>query len=156
MRLVRTGAAWLAALTVALAACASPPPAPRPTAPPTIAPAPAFKPKPVPTPSPTPAEVPDLGEDPDETVMVYLDSLFQVLDEMSVMAEASCDELKQALKENPNVFRSVRGFGASLKRVAAQSAGLSQDEEVAATLAELDVTMGQLDGALSLCGISLN
>jgi hypothetical protein len=79
-----------------------------------------------------------------------------VLDEMSVMAEASCDELKQAVKEDPNVFRSVRGYGATLKRIAAQSPDLGEDEEVKAALAELDVSMGQLDGALSLCGISLN
>jgi hypothetical protein len=169
MRMVRPLAAWLAALTVALVACSTPTPGPQPTAPPqptplpatpTPAAAPPFLPKPkpgaAPTVSPAPVQAMDLGEDPDETVLAYLDGLFQVLDQMSVMAEASCDDLKQAVKEDPNVFRSVRGYGATLKRVAAQSLDLSEDEEVQASLAELDVSMGQLEGALSLCGINPN
>jgi len=95
-----------------------------------------------------------LGEDPGDTVAVYVDQLMGVIDEASVMAEASCDELKQAQTDDPNAFRSIRGYAATLKRLAGQSPDLNQDPEVASTLADLDVTMGQLDGALSLCGIT--
>jgi hypothetical protein len=139
----------LAAVLVVLAGCASPPPAPRPTVP-----APTAGAAVVPTPSPLPAA--DLGDDPDEAAAVFLDSLLSVIDEASVMSEASCDDLQLALVDNPTVFRSVRGYAATLKRVAAQSPDLIEDEEIKATLAELDTTMGQLDGALRLCGISLN
>lgn len=95
------------------------------------------------------------ASDTEDAILVFLDNLTSVMDEASVMAEASCDELKQARAQDPSVFRSVRGYAATLKRVAAQSPELNQDDEVKATLAELDATMGQLDGALSLCGIPL-
>jgi hypothetical protein len=146
-------AAWLVVQLSVLGGCASPAPPPTPTAP-TPAPAPSARPAVAPTPSPPPAA--DLGDDPDEAAAVFLDSLQSVIDEASVMAEASCDDLKLALVDNPAVFRSVRGYAATLKRVAAQSPDLSEDEAIKATLADLDTTMGQLDGALSLCGISLN
>jgi len=96
-----------------------------------------------------------VGEDAGEAILVFLDNLAGVIDEASVMAEAPCDELKRAQAQDPNVFRSVRGYAATLKRVAAQSPELSDDLEVKSTLAELDTTMGQLDGALRLCGIPL-
>ena len=147
MLAARSSAALLAGVLLALAGCANPL-APQPT--PTVPPPP---PRPAATATPSPAPV-DLGEDPEDTMVVFEDQILSVIDEASVMAEASCDDLKQAQTDNPNVFRSIRGYAATLKKVASQSPDMSQDPEMASTLAELDTTMGQLDGALSLCGIS--
>jgi len=147
----RSPAAWLALLLMlvllALAGCANPLAAP-PT--PTIPPPP---PRPAATATASPVPV-DLGEDPDDTLAVFEDQLLTVMDQASVMAEASCDDLKAAQTDDPTVFRSIRGYAATLKRVASQSPDMAQDPEIASSLADLDVTMGQLDGALSLCGIS--
>jgi len=148
---VRWSAIALAALLLVVSACASPAQPASPTRPPP--PPPPAKAAATATPSPEPI---DLGDDPGETVAVFLDQLSGVIDEASVMAEASCGDLKDAQTDNPTVFRSVRGYAATLKRLATQSPDLSQDPEVVALLAELDTTMGQLDGALSLCGISLS
>ncbi len=156
--MVRAYAVWPAALLLALTACAAPAPAPKPTAPPATATAPSAPSAQPAVAPPTPSPEPDmgLGEDAEEAILVFLDDLAGVIDETSVMAEAPCDELKQAQAQDPNVFRSVRGYAATLKRVAAQSPELNEDDEVKATLVELDTTMGQLDGALRLCGIALN
>ena len=151
MPVVRWSAIALAALLLVVSACASPAQPASPTRPPP--PPPPAKAAATATPSPEPI---DLGDDPGETVAVFLDQLSGVIDEASVMAEASCEDLKDAQTDNPTVFRSVRGYAATLKRLATQSPDLSQDPEVVALLAELDTTMGQLDGALSLCGISLS
>ena len=72
------------------------------------------------------------------------------------MAEASCDDLKLAQQDNPNVFRSVHGFAQTLKGVAAQRPDLTDDETIKSTLAQLDTTMGELDTALRRCGIDAN
>jgi len=105
------------------------------------------------TPSPAPTEAP---ADSDDVAASYLDNLLAVIDEASAMAEASCDDLELAQQENPNVFRSVHGFAQTLKGVAAQQPDLTQDDTVKSTLAELDTTMGELDGAFMLCGINPN
>jgi hypothetical protein len=139
--------ALLAVLLLALAGCANPlAPQSTPTA---ITPPP--RPAVIATPSPVP---PDLGDDPEDTLAVFEDQLLTVIDQASVMAEAPCDDLKRAQTDDPNVFRSIRGYAATLKKVASQSPDMAQDPEIASALADLDTVMGQLDGALSLCGIS--
>jgi hypothetical protein len=99
--------------------------------------------------------VPPLGEDADEAIASYLDDLIAVIDEAAVMAEAPCEDLQQAVRDNPNVFRSVRGFAAALKRVAAQQPDMAEEVAVQDALAELDATLSQLEAALMLCGIPL-
>ncbi len=83
-----------------------------------------------------------------------LGSLQDVIDEAAAMSEASCDELKQAQATDPGAFRLVRGYAATLKNVVAQQPDIAADEEIKAALAALDTNMGELDGALRLCGIT--
>jgi hypothetical protein len=103
-----------------------------------------------------PSPVPTMAQDADDVAASFLDNVLNVIDEASAMAEASCDDLKLAQQDNPNVFRSVRGFAQTLKGVAAQRPDLTDDETIKSTLDELDTTMGELDGALKLCGINPN
>jgi sulfate adenylyltransferase subunit 1 (EFTu-like GTPase family) len=96
----------------------------------------------------------DLGEDSRDVAASFLDDLLEVMDEVSAMANASCDDLRLAQQENPNVFRSVRGFAATLKSVAVQRPDVVADQQVKTALTSLDTAMGELDGALALCGIN--
>jgi len=47
---------------------------------------------------------------------------------------------------------SIRGFATALKRIGATQPVLDTDT-VRASLADLDHSMGELEGALNLCGI---
>jgi hypothetical protein len=95
-----------------------------------------------------------LAEDSSDVAASFLDSVLDVIDEAAAMAEASCDDLKLAQVDNPSVFSSVRGFAATLKRAVAQDPALAEDEQIMASLAEMDAATASLDGALSLCGIT--
>ena len=66
---------------------------------------------------------------------------------------AAYESLRTAVtKANPNLVPSVRGFATALKRVGASQPALDTDA-VRASLADLDHSMGEFEGALSLCGI---
>jgi hypothetical protein len=149
-------AAWLAGVLLLVVGCAAPNAPPKPTAPP-VAPAtsaPVAPPSPLASPVPTSATVASLAEDSSDVAASFLNSVLDVIDEAAAMAETSCDDLKLAQTDNPNVFRLVRGFATTLKNVAAQQPDLAEDEQIKASLAELDMTMGSLEGALRLCGIT--
>ena len=150
-------AARLAAVLLGVAGCSAPPPSATPTevATPTATVArPTTPPSPAAAATPSPATVASLAEDSSEVAASFQSSLLDVIDEAAAMADASCTDLKQAQVDNANVFRSVRGFAATLKNVAAQQPDLAEDDQIKTSLADLDVTMGELDGALRLCGIT--
>jgi len=152
-------AAWLAGALLCVVGCAAPPAPPKPTAPPartatSAAVAPAVPAAPAASPIPSPATVASLAEDSGDVAASFLNSLLDVIDEAAGMADSSCDDLKLAQVNNPSVFRSVRGFAATLKSVAAQQPDLAEDQQIMALLADLDLAMGELEGALRLCGIT--
>ena len=72
--------------------------------------------------------------------------------EAADLAVTPCDELMAVTQANPNLVPSVRGFASALKRIGTTQAALDTDA-VRASLADLDHSMGELEGALSLCGI---
>jgi hypothetical protein len=102
----------------------------------------------------TPASALDVGEDANDVFEEILNNVLDATDEAAAMSDAPCDELQTALKENPSVFKSVQGFGATLKRAIAAQPDMADDEELQSALADLDVALSELNGALSLCGIS--
>ena len=63
-----------------------------------------------------------------------------------------CADLTMVTRDNPNLVPSIRGFAAAVKRISATQAVLNTDA-VKAELSDLDQSMGELEGALSLCGI---
>jgi hypothetical protein len=130
-----------AALTLALVACSAPTPAP--TAVPTTIPNPVAGPQATLDPAVDPAEVED----------AFLSDVGDLIAEADYLAAAPCDDLVAITRGNPNAVRSIRGFAVALKNVGKQQAVLDTDA-VRSAVANLDHSMGELEGALSLCGIS--
>ena len=145
-------ARWLCAIAVVIAvsACANP----RPAATPTAAAVPTLPPAPAAAPSPSAQTIASLGEDMSDVAAAFLENVLDVTDEASAMAESSCDDLKLAQADNPTVFRSVQSYAATLKRLAAVQPDLTQEQQIKQSLSDLDLTMGELEGALRLCGIT--
>ena len=145
------GRAGLAALLLALlgAGCAAPTPpraTPAPTSTPMLAP-------PTPRAVPTPSVEPTEAADPADVARAFLAEVSDATDEAIALASAPCDELKTELQANPSEVPSLRGFAATLKRLARQEADLDTDE-VHNAVTELDQAMAELEGALSLCGLN--
>jgi hypothetical protein len=91
-----------------------------------------------------------LNEDPSDVAAAFMTNVLDVAEQAAVLADSSCDELATLTAE----ISGIRGFAATLKRVASQDQSLDSPE-VRAVMDELDAALGQLNGALSLCGISL-
>ena len=138
----------------ALTACAAPAPAPTPA--PTAAPTPTFRPAVPPTSAPQPQANPTVdtsGADPMEVQDAFLTNVDDVIAEATDLSVAPCEDLVAITKANPDLVPNIRGFAAAIKRVSTSQPVLDTDE-VKAAIADLDKTMGQLNGALSLCGIT--
>jgi hypothetical protein len=82
----------------------------------------------------------------------YLSNVDDLIAEAADLAVTPCDQLTAVTRANPNLIPSVRGFATALKRVGTSQPALDTDA-VRASLADLDHSMGQFEGALSLCGI---
>jgi hypothetical protein len=83
----------------------------------------------------------------------FLSNVDDVIAEAADLTVTPCADLTTVTRENPMLLPSVRGFANALKRVAASQPGLSS-EAVKVALADLDHSMGELEGALSACGIT--
>jgi hypothetical protein len=153
-------ARW-AAVAVALGlvlACAPAAPAPKPT----VAPQPtaaqqspsAPAPAPAPAASPSPVPATELDEDAAAVVDAFMGNVIDVGQQIANSSDLSCDELRTLMRDNPSEITSLLRFAASLQRIADQEPVLEQPE-VQVLLEELDGAVAQLNGALSLCGISL-
>jgi hypothetical protein len=91
--------------------------------------------------------------DPVEIEVTFLSNVDDLIAEANDLAVFPCPDLTGVTRDNPSLIPSLRGFAATLKRVGTTQAVL--DTEVVKTaLSDLDRSMGQLEGALSLCGIS--
>jgi hypothetical protein len=152
---VSRGFAIVAVVACALTGCADRAPTPTP-GPPTVQPTPTLAPAPLATeaaraqaratPDPT-------GADPADIENAFLSNVDDVIAEAADLASSPCEDLKVITSNNANMIPTVRGFAATLKRVAGSQAVLDTDA-VKAAMSDLDHSIGELDGALSLCGIS--
>jgi hypothetical protein len=150
----------LGLLVVGLVACGGP--AAAPTSPP--APAATVTATTVAGPSATPTRltVPSSGRaassSPEPTALprevenAYLSNVDDLIAEAADLVVTPCDELTSVTQANPNLLPSVRGFASALKRVGTTQPALDTDA-VRSSLADLDHSMGELEGALSRCGI---
>jgi hypothetical protein len=142
-------ALWLSALT----GCGTPAPAPTPTPP--AAPTATLAPTPNPTAVVQPraqATLDTSGASSADVENAFLGNVDDVIAEAADLTVTPCADLTQVTRDNPMLLPSVRGFAAALKRVAASQAVLNTDA-VKVALADLDHSMGELEGALSSCGI---
>ena len=89
---------------------------------------------------------------PSDVENAYLSNVDDLIAEAADLATTPCDELTAVTKANPNLVPSVRGFATALKRVGTSQPALDTDA-VRTSLADLDHSMGEFEGALSLCGI---
>jgi hypothetical protein len=146
VRAQRWAPGWLLGLVaVGLTACSALAPSPTPT------------PVPAPTATAAPAAAQptaDLGgEDSSAVENAFLSNVDDLIAEANDLTATPCADLKQMTSDNPSLLPSLRGFTATMKRVATAQAVLNTDN-VKSALADLDHTMGALEGALSQCGIS--
>ena len=95
---------------------------------------------------------PDATALPRDVENAYLSNVDDLIAEAADLAVTPCDELTAVTQANPNLVSSVRGFATALKRVGTSQPALDTDA-VRASLADLDHSMGEFEGALSLCGI---
>jgi len=164
-----------AVVTLALSACGEPARTPTTPAPPTAAPtatsapAPTFA--PVPTSAPAPGAIPGARATPTSGVQpqaqptfdraaasaadvenAFLSNVDDLIAEAADLTVTPCADLTQVTRDNPNLLPSIHGFAAAAKRIGASQAVLNTDA-VKAELSDLDHSIGELDGALNLCGI---
>jgi hypothetical protein len=100
------------------------------------------------------ARTPDTtGADPAALENAFLSNIDDLIAEAADLSSAPCEDLTIVTRDNPNMMRSIRGFAAALKRVGTSQAALDTDA-VKAALSDLDRSIGQLDTALGVCGIS--
>ena len=83
----------------------------------------------------------------------FLSNVDDLIAEITDIAVTPCDELVPVVRQNPGLLPSVRGFVATLKRASTTQSVLNTDT-VKSAIADLDQTMGLLDGALNTCGIA--
>jgi hypothetical protein len=142
------GLACAAAVTVVSCATSSAP-SPTQAAVPTATVAPPALPEPAhPEPTLDPASV-----DQAEIENAFLSNVDDVIAEAADLAATPCAELTAMTRDNPGMLPTIRGFAATLKRLGTSQAVLDT-EPVKTALSDLDRSMGELEGALSVCGIS--
>jgi ABC-type transport system substrate-binding protein len=147
--------AMLAALALTACGALTPTPTPTPVPAPTSTPAPT----PVPPPRTSAASQPQAQPtfdpataSPADVENAFLSNVDDLIAETADLTVTPCPDLMMLVRDNPNLVASVRGFAAAAKRIGATQAVLNTDA-VKAELSDLDHSMGELEGALSLCGI---
>jgi hypothetical protein len=107
----------------------------------------------VPTSAAAAATPADPDTDPNEIEDAFLSDVDELIAEATDLAVTPCEDLVMVTQQNPQLVPSLRGYAATVKRVSTNQAVLNTDA-VKSAVADLDKTMGQLEGALSLCGIT--
>jgi hypothetical protein len=153
-----------------LVGCSGPQPSPSPAQIPTATsvPAPTATFRPAVPPTATPAAQPGIPSgaqaaavatvdpsavDPADIEAAFLSNIDDLIAEANDLAVTPCDELAAVTRSNPNLIASIRGFAATLKRAGGSQPVLDTDA-VKSAFADLDKSMGELEGALGLCGIA--
>jgi hypothetical protein len=83
---------------------------------------------------------------------VFLSNLNDLTNELETLAMAQCPDLTAETRANPTEVAQLRGFAATLQRVATTQPALDSDD-VRSSLADLSHALAQLDAALNACGI---
>ena len=102
--------------------------------------------------APTPDAEMEPEAAPSDVEIAFLANLDDLIAEATDLSLAPCEDLQAITQQNPNLVPSIRGYAAAIKRVST-SQPMLDTEAVKASIGDLDHTMGQLEGALSLCGV---
>jgi hypothetical protein len=82
----------------------------------------------------------------------FLTNVNDLTSDVETLATAQCADLTQETRANPTEVTQIRGFAATLQRVATTQAALDSDD-VRSALSDLGQALAQLDAALKTCGI---
>ena len=137
---------------VARTAAPTPTSEPAPTATPVPAPtAPALAPTFAPRPQAQPTFDPTSAS-PADVENAFLSNVDDLIAETADLTVTPCADLATLTRDNPTLVPSIRGFAAAAKRIGTTQAVLNTDA-VKTELSDLDHSMGELEGALSSCGL---
>jgi hypothetical protein len=89
---------------------------------------------------------------PADVENAFLSNVDDLIAEVTDLAVTPCPDMIVVTRQNPNLVPSIRGFAAAVKRISATQAVLNTDA-VKTEVSDLDQSMTELEGALSLCGI---
>jgi hypothetical protein len=82
----------------------------------------------------------------------FLTNVNDLTSEVETLATAQCADLTEETRANPTEVTEIRGFAATLQRVATTQPALDNDD-VRSAVADLNQALAQLDTALNTCGI---
>jgi hypothetical protein len=83
----------------------------------------------------------------------FLTNVNDLTSDVETLATAQCADLTSETQANPTELAEMRGFAATLQRVASQQAALNSSEDVRAAVQDLTQALSQLDSTLATCGI---
>jgi hypothetical protein len=126
-------------------ACASPAPTPTPPRATLILP--------TPIPSPSQNAAAQFQEDPDEVEAAFHAEVEQIIAQAQFLTSAPCDRVSGAITQDPSLVTRLKGFAATLKRIAPKDQALDR-QGTPFLLKRMDDALGELDQKLGSCGIS--
>src|SRR5437868_614068 len=117
------------------------------------APAPTPTPRaPTATPVPQATAVPTLDATTSDIQDAFLTNVNDLTSDIETLATAQCADLTAETSANPTELAQIRGFAATLQRVATSQSALDSDY-VRSSLSDLMQALSQLDTTLANCGI---
>ena len=137
----RALAAAIACLVCAACGAAAPAPTPVPTSVP-----------PTPTPVSATTPVPTVDAQTFDIQDAFLTNVNDLTSDVETLASAQCADLTAETQANPTELAEMRGFAATLQRVASQQPALNSDD-VRGAVHDLTQALSQLDSTLATCGI---
>jgi hypothetical protein len=116
------------------------------------APAPPATPTPAPTPTPAATPVPTLDAQVTDIQYAFLSEVNDLTSDVEALSTTPCADIASETQAHPTAVSQMRGFAATLQRVAGTQAALDSDD-VRSALGDLSKALTQLDAALSACGL---
>jgi hypothetical protein len=104
------------------------------------------------TPVPRGTPVPTLDPAKSDIQDAFLTNVNDLTSDVETLASAQCADLTAETQANPTELAEMRGFAATMQRVAATQPALDSDD-VRGAVADLTMALSQLDSALATCGI---
>ena len=101
---------------------------------------------------PNATPVPTLDATTSNVQDAFLTNLNDLTSDVETLATAPCTDLTAETQANPTELANIRGFAATLQRVAATQAALDSDD-VRSSMSDLTQALSQLDTQLATCGI---
>jgi hypothetical protein len=84
----------------------------------------------------------------------FLTNVNDLTSDVETLATAQCADLTAETRDNPTEVTQMRGFAATLQRVAGSQSALDSDD-IRSALSDLSQALSQLDTALNTCGIKV-